>query len=87
MKLRIRVYGKVQGVFFRARTRNKARELGLGGWVKNREDGTVEILAQGNRAKELAEWCRKGFPDAKVDRVETREEKSEENFSGFEVRY
>jgi acylphosphatase len=86
MSVKIKVYGRVQGVFFRANTRDKARELGLRGWVRNMEDGTVEILAEGKRIRELVKWCRKGSPAAKVDRVETREEKSEENLSGFHVR-
>ena len=71
----IRVSGKVQGVFFRQTTREKARELGLKGWVKNEEDGAVYILASGesNQLDRLVEWSRKGPEKARVTGVEITE--------------
>lgn len=66
----LKIYGKVQGVFFRDSTERKAKELNLSGWVKNEPDGTVRIVAEGEEKdlKELIEWCRAG--GAKYARVE-----------------
>lgn len=65
-------HGKVQGVFFRANCRDKARSLGVSGWVRNRSDGTVEMEAEGNEndLQELLDWCKTSQPHARVDRVE-----------------
>ena len=62
------VHGRVQGVWFRAGTKEQADELGLLGWVKNRPDGTVEIHAEGEKAQleKFITWCRKGTPAADV---------------------
>ena len=62
------VHGRVQGVWFRAGTKEQADELGLLGWVKNRPDGTVEIHAEGEKAQleKFIAWCRKGTPAADV---------------------
>ena len=87
MKVRIKVYGRVQGVFFRANTKEKAIELGLKGWIMNKEDGSVEILAEGKRVKEFIEWCKEGPELARIDKMKTREEKSEEKLSDFKIRY
>ena len=66
MKKRVglKIYGRVQGVFFRDSTRRKAKELNLTGWVENEPDGTVQIVAEGEEKdlKELIEWCRHGGP-------------------------
>ncbi len=71
----IRVTGKVQGVFFRKYTQQKARELGLNGFVRNVEDGSVYIEAEGEPAKlvELLEWCKEGSPQAEVEAVDFRQ--------------
>ncbi|MHB8680380.1 MAG: acylphosphatase [Rudaea sp.] len=65
------VRGRVQGVFFRASTRNEAQRLGLTGYVKNLPDGSVEILACGNATAidELERWLHIGPPAARVDTV------------------
>lgn len=65
------IYGKVQGVFYRASTQLEAKKLGLTGWVKNQEDGTVYLEAQGDykQVDRLLEWCQQGPPDAKVTRI------------------
>jgi acylphosphatase len=62
------VLGRVQGVFYRASCQEVAQRLGLTGWVKNLPDGSVEVLAQGEKEKieKLIEWCKKGPPGAKV---------------------
>jgi len=69
--VRVRVEGRVQGVFFRASTRQTALRLGLAGWVANRPDGSVEAFFQGpDGAVEAAlAWCREGPRGARVDRV------------------
>ena len=64
------VKGRVQGVFYRQSTREKARELGLTGYVQNMENGSVHIVATGEHEKldQLIAWCRQGPPKAKVQR-------------------
>lgn len=71
--LRAVVSGRVQGVGFRAFTHGQARELGLDGWVRNRPDGTVELVAAGPRdaVATLVDRLHEGPPSARVARVET----------------
>lgn len=70
MKIRVHVTisGEVQGVWFRASTKQKAQELGLAGWVKNTADGNVEAVFEGDKTvvDEMIAWCWKGPPLAKV---------------------
>ena len=68
--------GRVQGVYFRGACRAVARELGVRGWVRNRSDGTVELVAEGSRdaVGELIAWCRQGPPHADVWDVEIIDE-------------
>lgn len=82
------VHGRVQGVFFRDYTRNQAEMLGLGGWVRNLPDRTVEAVVEGDAEKVAAmtAWLRSGSPMATVASVEiTDEEPCGE--TGFEIRY
>lgn len=83
----IKVSGKVQGVWFRASTQQKARELDLDGWVRNEPDGSVLILVQGpeNQLKTFEEWCHEGPVHARVDEVMSEELQDEKNWSGFEI--
>ena len=71
-RLHVLIEGRVQGVFFRASTRDEARARGLGGWVRNRPDGRVEAVFEGDKpvVENMLAWCRKGPPYAYVDRVE-----------------
>ncbi len=87
VKARVCVFGKVQGVFFRRSARIKADELGIVGWVKNRDDGGVEALAQGTREKvdQFIKWCKKGPPFAKVENVEVNWKKDKENLEEFSI--
>ncbi len=82
------VSGDVQGVFFRANTKEKAEALGLVGWVANMPGGSVNILAQGEEADltELINWCRSGPGFAKVDKVEVKWEKVKDEFKNFEIK-
>ena len=68
------VRGRVQGVFFRASAQREAKRLGLTGWVKNRPDGAVELLAEGEEdaLKELIGWANRGPGSARVDNVDVR---------------
>jgi acylphosphatase len=70
----IYVRGRVTGVYFRAAAQREARRLGITGWVKNRSDGTVEILAEGEEdaVKELISWSHHGPSAARVDDVDVR---------------
>ncbi len=80
---KLKIHGRVQGVFFRQSTREKARELGLSGWVKNMPDGTVEALATGpeNVINELIAWCEQGPAYARVDKVDVQVSKVDEAYS------
>jgi acylphosphatase len=68
------IRGRVQGVFFRAATKREALRLGLTGWVKNRTDGTIEVLAEGEEdaVRDLAGWSHHGPSAARVDSVDVR---------------
>ena len=71
-KVQLRVHGKVQGVYFRASTQQKARQLGITGFVKNVEDGSVYIEAEGqdDKLEQFIHWCRFGPSSARVDGVD-----------------
>ena len=81
------VRGRVQGVFFRQKTKKKADKLGLFGWVRNEEDGSVKILAEGEeeKIKELIKWLRVGPRFARVDEVKINWQSAQEEFSQFDI--
>ena len=85
-KITIKVYGYVQGVFFRYTTRKVARRLGLSGYVKNMPDGTVYIEAEGPESKllELLKFSKQGPKHAKVEKVEHEFAKPTNEFKGFD---
>ena len=89
MKVRfhIRVAGQVQGVFFRRTAKLQAEELGILGWVKNNDDGSVDVMAQGEKDKidQFVKWCKKGPPFAKVENIEVKEQKGLEGFEDFSI--
>ena len=85
-RVHVRVTGFVQGVCFRAETAERARALGVGGWVRNAPDGAVEAVFEGDeqRVASLVAWCRRGPAGARVDDVAvTWEEPQGER--GFQV--
>jgi acylphosphatase len=85
---RVRVTGRVQGVFFRASTRERARENGVAGWVRNRDDGSVEAWLEGpsDAVETVERWMRDGGPRAaRVEQVES-EDQEPEGLDRFEVR-
>jgi acylphosphatase len=71
-RARVRVRGRVQGVFFRVEARDRARSLGLAGWVRNCADGSVEAVFQGEpeRVQSMVDWCGRGPSGANVDSVD-----------------
>ena len=75
-RVRARVSGRVQGVFFRTSCADRAEALGLSGWVRNASDGGVEAMFEGEEAgvEAMLAWCWKGPPCAQVDGVEVVEE-------------
>jgi len=87
IRVRLIIEGRVQGVWFRDSTRREAVGLGLTGWVKNRVDGGVEVVAEGpaDRVNKLVAWCHHGPSYARVtDVYETREEWQGE-FNSFDI--
>jgi acylphosphatase len=85
--VRVRIHGRVQGVFFRNWAMDRARALGVRGWVRNRRDGTVELLAYGadEAVEALTAACRTGPPSARVERIEVDIAEGEGPPAGFRV--
>lgn len=87
-RVRLKIAGRVQGVYYRASTVQQAQGLGLTGWVMNCSDGSVEAVAEGAKAKleELITWCQQGPQGARVTHVDVRWETPDNNFYGFRIR-
>ena len=83
------ISGRVQGVWFRASTKQKAEELGITGWVRNTSDGKVEAVFEGEEeiVQKMIEWCRHGPPLATVEHVEIKQQKPTDGFEGFTIKY
>lgn len=83
------ISGLVQGVFFRANTAQKAKQLGLTGWLKNLPDGRVEAVFEGEKEKinQIIEWAKEGPSSAQVNDVEVENEEYKDEFNNFEIRY
>ncbi|MFO8116413.1 MAG: acylphosphatase [Halorubrum sp.] len=82
------VSGRVQGVYYRATTRDTAREKGVDGWVRNLDDGRVEAVFEGpaNAVREMVAWCETGSRAADVDDVDATHEEPA-GLDGFDVRW
>jgi acylphosphatase len=82
------VTGRVQGVFFRASTRDEARQLGLKGWVKNLPDGRIEAVFEGPKEAvgRMLLWCCHGPPGAEVTDMATKWEDYKSEFRSFDIR-
>lgn len=89
VRLNAVVYGMVQGVSFRYYTQREARRLGLRGYVRNRSDGAVEVMAEGLRraVEELYAWLHSGPPMAEVREVDATWDAPSGGWASFEVRY
>ena len=87
-RLELVVGGRVQGVWFRASTREEARRLGLRGWVRNLPDGRVEAVFEGEERelRQMLDWCRTGPPGARVEQVDARWGPATQDFENFSVR-
>jgi acylphosphatase len=86
-RLHVIVRGQVQGVFFRVSASREAKQLNLTGWVRNRQDGGVEICAEG-AAEQLAalkRWCAEGPPGAFVSELEEIREEATGEYRSFEI--
>ena len=88
VRVQLRIRGRVQGVFFRASALDEARALGLTGWVRNRSDGSVEAVAEGEetRVERFVTWCHAGPPGARVTDVEVSRGPATGETTGFSVR-
>ncbi len=89
IRVRLIIEGGVQGVWFRDSTRRQAVGLGVSGWVKNRPDGNVEVLAEGpeDRVNKLVAWCHHGPSAARVTRVQETKEEWQGEFNSFDIAY
>jgi len=89
VRVHILVSGQVQGVFFRAETREKALDLGLTGWVRNLSDGRLEAVFEGEKPKvgAMLEWAKKGPPGAIVNDLELIWEEYKAEFANFEIKH
>ncbi|MCF7963923.1 MAG: acylphosphatase [Methylobacter tundripaludum] len=87
-KVKILVSGRVQGVYFRLFTQNKAKHFGIKGSAKNLADGRVEIIAEADSTaiEKFIKWCHKGPITARVDHVEVSELQHDELLTSFEVK-
>lgn len=86
-RVQLIVRGRVQGVFFRASTQREAKRLGLTGWVRNRNDGAVEMCVEGDEddLKDIIAWAHRGPTAARVEKVDVRWRAWEGHFSDFRI--
>jgi acylphosphatase len=89
LRARVVVHGLVQGVYFRASTRDEALRLNVRGWVRNLPDGSVEAVFEGGKkdVEELVGWCHRGPSGAVVKKVDVAWEPYLGEFGGFDIRY
>ncbi len=88
-RVHLLISGKVQGVFYRSRTKDMADRLNLAGWVRNLDDGRVEAVFEGSKesVERMISWCKEGSPASDVSHVEIAEEPFEGDRSSFNIRY
>ena len=90
VKARVHLFvsGRVQGVFFRQKTKQQAESLSVNGWVRNLSDGRVEAVFEGEAeaVKALVEYCHQGPSSARVENVEVNYENHRGEFSDFTTR-
>ena len=89
IRTRVIVAGRVQGVFYRITMREHAQVLNVNGWVKNRHDGKVEALLEGEEedVEKLIRWCHQGPPGARVSTVKAIPEQYTGEYTGFLVKH
>ena len=83
------VSGRVQGLCFRAETQKAAAIFGVYGWIRNKRDGTVEVVVEGEKKDviSLINWCKTGPPIARVEKVDVTWQDYQGEFGGFGIRY
>ncbi|MBL7048102.1 MAG: acylphosphatase [Nitrospira sp.] len=88
-QLHLYISGRVQGVFYRASTRDMAVRLGLKGWVRNLPDGYVEAVFEGteDELQEAIQWCQKGPPGAHVLDIKEKWSDTCEGYKSFDIKY
>lgn len=89
LRTTIKVYGLVQGVFFRQSVQEQAKKLGLSGYIKNEPDKCVLIIAEGKNEnlEKLINWCKVGPDLARIEKIEVKWEKGTGEFKNFVIRY
>ena len=89
IRVRLIIQGRVQGVWFRDSTRREAMHLGVTGWVKNRRDGGVELVAEGpeEKVRQLVVWCHQGPSHARVTDVHQTREEWQGEFDSFHIAF
>lgn len=89
VRRRVHISGLVQGVCFRAYARRAAQDIGVYGWVRNMPDGRVEAVFEGEKDQvaQMIEWCHRGSPFSRVDKVSVVEEIPTGEFRDFDIRY
>lgn len=89
LRARVIVHGLVQGVWFRASTKEEADRIGVKGWVRNLPDGSVEAVFEGEKKKveEVIGWCHRGPSGARVSKVDIVWEPPTGEFERFDIRY
>ena len=89
IRTRVIVEGRVQNVLFRYHTEETALKLGVTGWVRNRSDGTVEAVFEGDKEQvgQIIQWCHHGPPHARVTKVYSTWEAYTGEFSDFSINY
>ena len=85
----MRVFGTVQGVFYRTSAIKEAKLLSVTGWIKNRSDSSVECIAEGTKEslEKFLAWCKDGPPHAKVERIDVEWLDPTNEFGNFEIKY
>ena len=89
IRAHVRIIGRVQGVCYRMETRHVAERYGVTGWVKNRDDGNVEAVFEGDEedVNSVIEWCRQGPSNALVRNVDIEWEDYVGEFRSFDITY
>ncbi len=88
-RVSVKIYGRVQGVFFRANTKERAEKLGVKGWVKNNPDGSVSAVFEGpdKSVDKIVDSCKHGHDYAEVTNIEVNEELYKGEFKDFKIIY
>ena len=89
MTVHVIISGKVQGVWYRASTKQMADQIGITGWVRNTSEGNVEAMFEGEEklVNEMIKWCNQGPPLAEVDNVTIEKMANKEDFNSFKIKY